>query len=1855
MKYNPISFVGAILVVLFCNYTQAQSFGTVASAVWISDCNQNNFYNTSGNAVYEIGPAANVFDNRNFGVHTQNSGTLILRGAQVKTFKNPALSNVCNVRMFYRVYPQSGLPGSFNSIDLPFLEDCNVPGGTFPSGGLCVAGDQKWQRIIPNGTTVPYAPVNLTGYAPGNYVLEVYYDASGSNTSTSLCNELVTLNNSGNNYKAFFSIQSPTLSSTNPSSCFGNEGSITIGGLAPGSTYQLSYIDDGASIGPTNFVTNGSGQLIIPALNKGFYSSFSLVINGCTTNLFTGIILSDPIFVPTFTPIASFCAGTTAPTLPAVSNNGLSGTWSPAIVDNQASGTYTFTPASNQCGFPVTITINVIPRATPTFSFGTGLVICRNGTVPTLPNTSTNGFSGTWSPAVVDNQNSGSYTFTPNSGQCATTATFSVTVNPNITPTFSFGTTATICAGAAVPTLATTSTNGISGTWSPSVVDNQNSGSYTFTPNAGQCGTTTSFTLTVNPNVTPTFSFGPSVSICAGGAVPTLPNTSTNAITGTWSPSVVDNQNSGSYTFTPTAGLCATPVTVTVTVNQNITPTFSFGTGLTICANAAVPALSTSSTNGITGTWNPSVADNQNSGTYTFTPDAGQCATTTTFTVTVNPNITPTFSFGTSATICAGGTVPTLATTSTNGISGTWSPSIADNQNSDIYTFTPDAGQCGTTATYTLTVNPNIAPTFSFSTSLSICAGATVPTLPNTSTNALTGTWSPSVVDNQNSGSYTFTPTAGLCATPLTVTVTVNQNITPTFSFGTSSTICAGAAVPTLPTSATNGITGTWSPSIVDNQNSGTYTFTPDAGQCATNATFVVTVNPSVTPTFSFGTSATICDGGTVPTLANSSVNGITGTWSPSVVDNQNSGTYTFTPDAGLCATTTTYTVTVNPNVTPTFAFGTSSTICAGAAVPTLITTSTNGITGTWSPSVVDNQNSGVYTFTPDAGLCATTTSFTLTVTPNITPSFTFGTSATVCEGAAVPILTNTSTNGITGTWSPAIVDNQNSGVYTFTPDAGLCALTSTFTLTVNPNITPTFSFGTSSTICAGSTAPILPTTSTDGISGTWSPTTVDNQNSGTYTFTPTAGQCAVVTTLTVTVGTNTAPTFSFGASLSICAGGTVPTLTTTSNNGVSGTWSPSVVDNQNSGTYTFTPNAGQCATTASFTVTVTPNITPTFSFGTSLTICAGATVPVLSTTSTNGITGTWSPSIIDDQNSGTYTFTPDPGPCATTTTFTVTVNPILTPTFLFGTSLTICSGAEVPTLGSISTNGISGTWSPSAVDNLNSDVYTFTPNAGECATTTNFTVTVDPNIAPTFSFGTSLSICAGATVPTLVTTSTNGITGTWNPSTVSNQANATYTFTPTAGLCALPFIYTVTVTSNTTPTFTFGTSLTICAGATVPVLSTTSANGINGTWSPSVIDDQNSGTYTFTPDPGPCATTATFVVTVNPNVTATFSFGTNATICQGATVPVLATTSTNGITGTWSPTIISNQNSGTYTFTPDAGQCVLPAVTTFSVTVTPNVTPVFSFGTSLSLCANDAAPILPTISNNGISGTWNPSVVSNTASGTYAFTAAAGQCVTAFTFTVTVNPIVEPQFSFGTFQSVCVGSTVPVLPGTSTNGITGTWSPAVVDNKANGKYIFTPAAGQCTDTAMLTYEVNAQPTVIVLTNTSVYDGVVLPIYNFMASPGAVVNWTNSNTAIGLAASGTGNLPSFTAVNRGNEPITATITVSPVINGCSGTVQRYVITVLPLNKDVFVPNVFSPNRDGKNDLLLVYGNYIDKLEMRIFNQWGQQIAMINSRTQGWDGTHKGNPQPVGVYVYVLRAVLSDGRTIDLKGSFTLVR
>lgn len=161
---------------------------------------------------------------------------------------------------------------------------------------------------------------------------------------------------------------------------------------------------------------------------------------------------------------------------------------------------------------------------------------------------------------------------------------------------------------------------------------------------------------------------------------------------------------------------------------------------------------------------------------------------------------------------------------------------------------------------------------------------------------------------------------------------------------------------------------------------------------------------------------------------------------------------------------------------------------------------------------------------------------------------------------------------------------------YTATATIGTCSSADSTLVTVTPTVTP--NFAEIGTICQSSTAPTLATTSPNGITGTWSPATVNMSANGSYVFTPTAGQCATTQTLNVVITPQTVPNFAPIAD--ICQGSTAPTLATTSPNGVTGTWSPATISNTASGSYVFTPAVGQCATTQTLNVTVTVTPAPT-------------------------------------------------------------------------------------------------------------------------------------------------------------------------------------------------------------------------------------------------------------------------------------------------------------------------------------------------------------------------------------------------------------------------------------------------------------------------------------------------------------------------------------------------------------------------------------------------------------------------------------------------------------------------------------
>ena len=146
-------------------------------------------------------------------------------------------------------------------------------------------------------------------------------------------------------------------------------------------------------------------------------------------------------------------------------------------------------------------------------------------------------------------------------------------------------------------------------------------------------------------------------------------------------------------------------------------------------------------------------------------------------------------------------------------------------------------------AVYSLDCSCASLITTTFTAVAPICSGGTLLDLPITSNNGISGNWSPAV-DNMATTTYTFTPTLGQCATTATMTILINPIETPTFTQVTP--IFSGAIISPLPTNSINGITGTWSP-IINNTSTTTYTFTPNSGQCATNATMTISIIPTST------------------------------------------------------------------------------------------------------------------------------------------------------------------------------------------------------------------------------------------------------------------------------------------------------------------------------------------------------------------------------------------------------------------------------------------------------------------------------------------------------------------------------------------------------------------------------------------------------------------------------------------------------------------------------------------------------------------------------------------------------------------------------------------------------------------------------------------------------------------------------------------------------------------------------------------------------------------------------------------------------------------------------------------------
>jgi gliding motility-associated-like protein len=779
---------------------------------------------------------------------------------------------------------------------------------------------------------------------------------------------------------------------------------------------------------------------------------------------------------------------------------------------------------------------------------------------------------------------------------------------------------------------------------------------------------------------------------------------------------------------------------------------------------------------------------------------------------------------------------------------------------------------------------------------------------------------------------------------------TTVQNITQTGTPGGNYTVSPAVGL------SINIVTGAITPST---STVGTYIVSynlPQVGGCpgAISTTQVEIALP--VPTFT--PAPPICQGGTSAPLPTTSLNGITGTWSPAI-NNSVTTTYTFTPNVGQCASTTTMTIGVG-TVAPVFTQ--VSPICSGETLAALPTTSSNGITGIWSPAI-NNTATTVYTFTPAATFCSSNSTMTIVVSPpSLTPIFRAITP--ICNGATLAALPTTSINGVVGVWSPAL-NNLATTTYTFTPNLLQCAVSTTLTIIVNPILGVTVN---SPTVCSSTTATVTATPSLPGTyTYSWTvPTGATNPGNVPSFIATVSGAYSVVLTQVNSFCNSDfeSPTGIAMGSLGYINQTNFQCWRTTATDGLIEVWTNGTENtNAYSGTQFIELNANQVSTlyqdlsvipgssvnvsfahrgrfsgTDVLRVEIGPVGGPYVSLGNfSATPSAWVYNSVNYTFPNNGITNYTIRFVSVSSGSGNLTVgnfidavsITGLGCSSLPATGNVLISTVRTPTFAQIPNL--CQNSVAPTLPTVSTNTlpVNGTWNSAvSTSSAGTTTYTFTPAINQCATTTTMQVIVAPLPVATFSYNLA-SYCKSGANPILAF-SGGGVAGVFSSTTglsittagaidlaTSTPGNyvVTNTIAASGGCGVVTATFAITITAPPIATFSYtaspycsnagNPSPTFSGGGVAGVFTSTAGLSINASTGLINLAASTSGTYTVTntiASAGGCATViATAQVTVTVLPIATFSYN-SASYCKSGANPILAFTG-GGVAGIFSST----------------------------------------------------------------------------------------------------------------------------------------------------------------------------------------------------------------------------------------------------------------------------------------------------------------------------------------------------------------
>jgi len=255
-------------------------------------------------------------------------------------------------------------------------------------------------------------------------------------------------------------------------------------------------------------------------------------------------------------------------------------------------------------------------------------------------------------------------------------------------------------------------------------------------------------------------------------------------------------------------------------------------------------------------------------------------------------------------------------------------------------------------------------------------------------------------------------------------------------------------------------------------------------------------------------------------------------------------------------------------------------------------------------------------------------------------------------------------------------------------------------------------------------------------------------------------------------------------------------------------------------------------------------------------------------------------------------------------------------------------------------------------------------------------------------------------------------------------------------------------------------------------------------------------------------------------------------------------------------------------------------------------------------------------------------------------------------------------RISAADLLTICIGDTLQL----SVNNLTGepltyAWSPEnaiisgantatpLVSPTANQTFYSVQASNSLGCTAEETLEVNifnfvpplailAQPDTIAAGEEVQLEATENAGYTYFWEPSETLNANDIFNPIGT-------------------PLETT-TYQLTIRDPSGCINRRSVTITVFNPEcrepfIFVPNAFTPDGDGLNEVLFVRGAAIDEVFFAIYNRWGEKVFESASKTQGWDGTFKGKMLTPDVYGYYVEVRCFNGETYFKKGNVTLIR